>query len=454
MSHTVVYGAVAVAVVVLGYILLKSMWKIPDPDQALLISGKHTNAPDGTEESMGFKIVTGRGTFVLPGFRTVKKLSLATYTAQLSVDGVTKQGIRVVVRATVIFKVGDTYKLIAAASRRFLDHQDDMAAQVEKIFDGHVRAILGSLTMEELMTDREKLKSEVIGASGTEMEALGLIIDSLQIQEIDDPSHYADKMAAPTLAAMEQNARVARAQADQASSTAEQASKRNIAAAERETQIAQAGYKAEVDKVQAEAAQAGPLAAASAQQEVTRAETVTAQLTAELAQQRLVAEVVKPAEAQAERTRIEAGAAKGRTIAEAEAEAEKRTRLGDADAHAKTATGEAEAAARGAMLAAEAEGLKQRAEALATNQDAVIAQALAERMPEIVRAAADPIGRAGNLTVVNGADGMGELLLGAVTQVGTLLPTLMKSFRGDSGTTTSPNGSVPAAVVTSQPSDG
>ncbi|MFF7970178.1 SPFH domain-containing protein [Streptomyces sp. NPDC007905] len=446
-----VVAGVAVAAVLVLIGLFKMMWRVAEPNEALVISGsKHRT--EGLEEGMGFRIVTGRGTLVLPGVQAVRKLSLDLNETELHVDCVTHQGIPLKVRGVVIFKVGDDFVSIANAARRFLDQQKMMAERVHNVFAGHLRSIVGGLTVEDMIRDREKLTGQTRAACGSEMEKLGLIVDSLQIHEIEDPTGYIQNLAAPHAAAVQRDARIAQAEANRLATEAEQQSFARMAEATRDSEILQAGYQAERDKAAAKARQAGPLADAGARQEVVVQETRVAELEAHRREQQLQADVRKPADAQAyeKRTlaeaerdaRISAAQAKAKetelaaaaeatrvkTAAGAEAEAT-RTR-GEATASATRATGEAEAAAaqaKGLAAAeatrakglAEAEALKARAAALAENQEAVVAQQLAENWPEIVQAGASAFGNVDNMVLLNGADGMTELFAKALTMGGT-----------------------------------
>ena len=178
------------------------------------------------------------------------------------------------------------------------------------------------MTVEEIVTERQKLATEVLDGSKGEMAKIGLIVDSLQIQSIDDMgAGDIAAMAAPNNAAIQRQAKIAQAQADQAAAEAQQASARKQAEFARETSVVQAQYKGEVEKAQAEAAQAGPLAQANAQLAVINAQAELARQQAQLRQQQLVSEVVKPAEAEAERIRILALADAERTRIQAEAAA-------------------------------------------------------------------------------------------------------------------------------------
>src|SRR5258707_783315 len=279
-------------------------YRVPAPDEAMLISGgrRAGGAP--------FRVVTGHGAFVMPVFRKVRYLTLSLQEAEVAEQCVTRQGIALNVRAVIAFKVGNDPESIVNAGQRFLSDQDQMSILTGRIFAGHLRSIIGSMTVEEIVTERQKLALEVLDGSKEEMAKIGLTVDSLQIQSIDDMKlGYIAAMAAPHNAAIQRQAQIAQAQANQAAAEAEQESKRKQAEYSRQTSIVQAQYKAEIDKAQAEAAQAGPLAQAQAQREVIAAQTELAQREASLRQQQLVSEAIRPAEAEAEKVRIMAEAA-------------------------------------------------------------------------------------------------------------------------------------------------
>jgi uncharacterized membrane protein YqiK len=357
-------------------------YRVPAPDQAMLISGGRTGR-DGTP----FKVVTGHGAFVLPVFRHVTFLTLAMREAEVEEQCVTTQGITLTVRAVIAFKVGNDSESIVNAAQRFLSDQDQMSVLTGRIFAGHLRSIVGSMTVEEIVTERQKLATEVLDGSKAEMAKMGLIVDSLQIQSIDDMgSGYIDAMAAPHNAAIQRQAKIAQAQANQASAEAEQDSQRKQAEYARQTAVVQAQYKAEVDKAQAEAGQAGPLAQANAQREVIAAQTEHAQKQAALRQQQLVAEVVKPAEADAEKTRVTAKA--------------------------------------------EAERMTIQAEAAASYNRVALDRMLIDQLPLIVREAAGGLANA-NINVLNGADGLGQIAAGLVGQGLTIFESVKGSIAGN-----------------------
>jgi flotillin len=451
---------IAAGLLVVLVVLFKMMWRVAEPNEALIISGLRQHAPsDSVEESLGFKIVTGKGTPVIPGVQTVRRLSLDLRESELSIDCVTHQGIPLGIRGVVIFKVGDDFTSIANAARRFLDQQDQMDARVHNVFAGHLRAIVGNMTVEEMIRDREKLTQLTRESSGTEMEKLGLIVDSLQIQEIDDPTGYIQNLGRPHAAAVASQARIAQAHADREATENEQQADALKAQAVRDSQIKQAGFQAEVDEAAAKAKQAGPLSEATARQEVVVQETKQAELEAHREEQRLQASVRKPADAQAyqqrtlaqgerdariaaaealaketelqaaaqaqrvkleaaaeaERVRLAAGAEAEHVRLAAAAQAESTRSVGEAEAAATEAKGRAEGEAVRARGMAEAESIKAKADALAENQDAVIGQQLAAQWPAIVEAAAKPFGAVDQMIVLNGAQGLSEALAQALS---------------------------------------
>ncbi len=382
MELLITIGAAVVGVIVLA-LVLKALWRVAEPNEALIISGfRARSSPGEAADSLGFKIVTGKGTMVLPGFQAARRLSLDTRGTSLQVSCVTKQGIPVAVRGVVIYKVGDDFVSIANAARRFLDQQNTMNDTIHELFAGHLRSICGGLTIEDMIHNREALTGEVRRSSADEMSKLGLVIDSLQIQEIDDASGYITNLGKPHAAAIAASARIAEAQRDQEATEAEQIAEAKKAAAIRDSRIQQAGYQAEIDEASAKATQAGPLSQATARQEVVVQETRAAQLEADLAEQRLQSQVRKPADAkayelrtladaerdaqiaraqaQARETELAAGADATRVKTAAQAEAEATKARGEAAASATRLTGEADADAARARGLAEADAAKAR----------------------------------------------------------------------------------------------
>ena len=415
--------AVAAGFVIATFLIVKLMWRVAEPNEALIVSGlgARDDGADPAAPGLGFKIVVGKGVLVFPGLQTVRRLPLEAHKADLMVHCVTTQGIPVSARGVVVYKVGDNYGEIANAARRFLDRHQEMDQNVHEVFAGHLRSIVGTLTVEEIIRDREKLAMETRASSATEMQKLGLIIDSLQIQEVEDPTGYIENMAKPYQAAVAAQARIAQAERDREATEKEQAAAAVAAKAVSDSEIEQARLRALADTEKQRAAQAGPLAEAEATKAVVVQQTEVADLEATREEKRLQTQVVKPAQAkrdadvaaaEAERQTIElrAQAEATRVHTEAQAQAEATKLRGGAEAEATRLKGQAEGEAIKAKLEAEAEGIRARANALAENQEAVINQQIAEQLPDIVRAGAEAFKGIDNLTVLNGAEGMNNML--------------------------------------------
>src|ERR1700694_2172961 len=178
LTSIAVVIVVVVAVLVALFVLWRMTWRVAEPNEALVISGLHQGAPNGVGESLGFKIVTGKGTLVMPGIQMVRRLSLDLRETDLQVDCVSQQGIPLKIRAVVIYKVGDDYASIANAARRFLDQQNQMDQRVHNVFAGHLRAIVGNMTVEEMIRDREKLTSLSRSSAGSDTEKIRRIVAS------------------------------------------------------------------------------------------------------------------------------------------------------------------------------------------------------------------------------------------------------------------------------------
>src|SRR5258708_3366988 len=381
-------------------------YRVPRPDEAMLVAGGRYG-----RNGAPFKVVTGHGALVLPFVRKANFLTLSMCESEVTETCVTKQGIALNVRAVIAFKVGNDEESVVNAGQRFLSDQDQMSTLTGRIFSGHLRSIIGSMTVEEIVTERQELATEVLDGSKAEMAKIGLTVDSLQIQSIDDMNiGYIEAMAAPHNAAIQRQAQIAQAQANQAAAEAQQQSQRAQAEYGRQTAVVQAQYKAEVDQAQAQAAQAGPLAQAHAQRAVIAAQTELAQHQADLRQQQLVSEIVKPAQAEAERVRILA-------IADAE-----RTRI--------------------------------QAEAAASNNRVALDQMLIGQLPQIVKEAAGGLAGA-NVSVLNGAAGLGEIAARLVSQGMTILESVRKGI-SDPGGQAAANGVDPRRLpqTAGTPADG
>ncbi len=358
-------------------------YHVPAPDEAMLISGGKSakNSADTP-----FRVVTGHGAFVLPFFRKVRFLTLSMAEAEVEERCVTKQGITLNVRAVIAFKVGNDAESIVNAGQRFLSDQNQMSVLTGRIFAGHLRSIIGSMTVEEIVTERQKLATEVLDGSKEEMVKIGLIVDALQIQSIDDGDlGYIANMAAAAQRrdpAPGSDLAVAGPPAVGRGRAGVLAQAGRVRPARRRS--SRRSTRPRSTRPRQTAAQAGPLAAAQAQQAVLAEQALVAQKNADLRQQQLVAEVIKPAEAEAERVRV--------------------------------------------LAKADAERIRIQAEAAASHNRVALDRMLIDQLPQIVREASAGL-QGANVNILNGATGLGEM---AASLVGQGL-TIFESIRGNLG---------------------
>jgi flotillin len=461
--------AIGVIIIIVLAIVVKTLWKVPDADEALIITGFGVKGRAVGDRV--FKVVTGGGAFVWPVLQKAQYLGMSADKALLEVEGVDSQKIPVGVRGVAIFKVGDDERSITNAATRFLEaQQGQMHDLVREVFHGHLRSIIGGLSVEDLIANRNELAQQTRDASADEMQKLGLVIDSLQVQDIVDPTGYIKALGEPRAAEVKMRARIAAAAADREATEREQEAEALKAASRRDSEIKRAAYQAEIDKQAAVSAQAGPLADAESRKQVVVQETAVAELEAEREEKRLDTQVRKPADAAAYEKQVQAEAERVARISIAEAQAREvelaaaakakqieqigtseakiTSPRGIAEGEATKAKGEAEGASIRAKGLAEAESIAKRAEALEKEADAVIGQQIAEQLPEIVRAAAESFKHVDNLTVLNGAQGISEILAQVIGQAGPALEVAQAALnRGNNGNGTSTNGSTPSSEV-------
>jgi flotillin len=418
---------VIVLVLVVAY--MGTRYKVAGANEALIVSGRRER---GAEGQVGLKVVRGQGVIVLPLINKVGKLHLSArqINVQLS-DAVTKQGIKVAVQGVATVKIGSDEESIRAAAERFMEREDQIDSIVKNVLEGSLRSIVGTLTVEELNYDRAKFQQEVQSAARSDLATSGLTIDNFTIQAIRDEVGYMDLIGQQETARRERDARMAKALADQEAAVREAEAQQIKLNASRDVSLRQAEVESLTAAANAKAAQSGPLAEAEATQEVVRRQTELAQLEADRKQKELIASTIRPAEADADAQVKRAEGEKLARIAAAQADAERVKLAGQAEASVNVTKGEANArvtlvnaqseaektklegnAEAGIVFTkgeAEAKALALRAEAYRQFNEAAVIQTVLSMLPEIVRAAAEPMANIDHLTVLSN-DGASEMV--------------------------------------------
>ena len=388
-----------VVIIILIIAFVASRYKVAGANEALIVAGSRgSKVHDERGQQVahpndkGVKVVVGGGTIVMPLINRVGRLKLTA--RQISVqlgDAVTSQGIKVQVQGVATFKIGRDVESLRNAAERFLDSKPEQVDSIVKnVLEGYLRSIVGTLTIEELIRDRQKLLQQVQDAAKGDLATSGLQIDAFTIQSFSDESNYIGLLGQQNIATVERDARMAKASADQEAAVREAQAQQIKINANRDVSLREAETKTQVAAAQARADQAGPLAQAEATQEVVRKQTELAQLEADRKEKELLSSTVKPAAAEAQAVIARAEGEKRARIASAEADAETTRLEGGAEAQIVLTKGEAEAKA-----------LAMRADAYKQFNEAAIIQTVLAALPDIVRAAAEPMSHIDSLTVLS-----------------------------------------------------
>ena len=458
MGTTFLLLAVVVVPVLLffAYLVIRVRYKKAGPDEALIVFGrrrllgKKVRSEKGEIE--GFRIIRGGGTFVWPAWEQYEILSLRMMTLEIDLRHVyTIQGIPINVRAVAQVKVQGSIDHIRRAAEGFLGVPvDTVQATIKETVAGHLRGIVGTLTVEELYRDQRRFQEKVRDEAHVDLEGMGFEFRSFVFQAIQDDQGYLNALGQPKIQEALKNARIATAAADRDAAIEEEQARQQkeqkrigvdteIAEADKALSLKKASIKKEVDVADAQAVKAGEMELKVqdiriADQEVQRQKlelnaSIREQADAKKYEAERLADAKKYSveqEAAAERMRREqaAMAVKAEGIARAEAESAQRRQIGLAEAEAILARGEAEAEAR-----------RKLAEALKLYNEAGLSIEALKVLPEIAAAVAEPLSRAGETTIIsNGGrpgDGTGAArLTDDVIQVLSQLGPVMKQLSG------------------------
>ena len=407
-----IFGAI-VAVVLIALVIIKR-YRIAKPDEAIIVTGgkgKEVRSADGTttRDLSGQKVVTGGGVFVLPFVQKSFSISLRSRRLSITTEAQTTDGITIQAQAVAVVKVGGTQEMIRAAAQRFLSNSDEIDESTQEVLSGSLRSIIGGLTVLQIIRDRAIVAQSVLEAAEDALTKQGLVVDTLQIQEIRDGADYISNIGRPEAAKVRQTADIAETNAYQASEEAKIAAEKVLLDRNRELKLRQAEIQAETDKASAQAAAADPLEKAIQQQTIVQQQEITAQREVALKKEQLNAEVRAVAEAEAFRVEAIAKAEAAATVAAAEAEARALETKGLAEARATEAKG-----------LAEAQAIDARARALEAQAESVLAQELIHLLPAIAREYAQAIGAIDTMTVVS-ADGTSKVAGEAMGNIKGLL---------------------------------
>jgi flotillin len=412
-----IIGAVTLLILV-AYLIVNRI-KVAGPNEAYIITGrkgspvKNPETGEVSTDMSGQKVVMGASVFVLPFVQRLHVMDLSSRRISVSIRGaVSANGIKADLDGVAVVKVGGNEDAIRAASQRFLTQQKEVDTFTTEVLAGSLRAIVGRLTVEEIIKDRARFASAVAEEAETSLTNQGLTLDTFQLQDIQAEGTYLQDLGRPEAARVEQAAKIAEARAHQAAEEERLRAEEAIAVQNRQLDLRKAEIRAETDEAEAQAAAAGPLREAARNREVIQEQQLVAEQEAALRDRQLDAEIRKPADAERYRIEQEAEARKNSAIFDAEAEKARRARM----AEAVELEGRAEAEAIRAKGEAEAEARRKNADAFKQYGDAAIIDLLTTMLPDLVSAASEPISAVDSMTVIS-TDGASELTKNVASNV-------------------------------------
>ncbi|WHY66252.1 flotillin family protein [Neobacillus sp. SuZ13] len=466
----VIIGIVALILLALiGVFITK--YRTAGPDEALIVTGSFLGNGNVHVDESGnkVKIIRGGGTFILPVFQQAKPLSLLSSKLEVTTPEVyTEQGVPVMADGVAIIKIGGSISEIATAAEQFLGKpKEDRENEAREVLEGHLRSILGSMTVEEIYKNRDKFSQEVQRVASQDLAKMGLVIVSFTIKDVRDKNGYLDSLGKPRIAQVKRDADIATAEAEKETrikkAEAAKEAKRNelerateIAEAEKVNQLKVAEFRREQDIARARADQAYDLETARSKQDVMEQEMqikiIERQKQIELEEKEIQrrerqydSEVKKKADADRYSVEQSAAANKAKEIAAAEAnkyrieamakaEAERIRLDGLAKAEAEKAQGATEAEIIRLKGLAEAEAKEKIAEAFEQFGQAAILDMIIKMLPEYAKQVASPLSNIDKITVVDtggsGENGGANKITGYATN---LMASLQESLKASSG---------------------
>jgi flotillin len=465
----VAVGMLFVLLVMAG--LYASRYKKVGPNQVLVVSGRRRsmiNPVTGQREIVGFRVVKGGGTFIIPVLERIDVLSMEILTIEVEVRNVyTVQGVPVHVDGVAQIKIrGDDASIYTAAEQFLSKGPDGIIYVAHETLAGHLRAILGMLTVEEIYKDRDAFAQKVLEVSGGDLANMGLEIVSFVIKDIRDDKEYLESLGRTRTAEVKRDAvqgeaeaqrdatiaqanaardaTIQSARARQEGETAKYEAETKIASSQKDYRVQKAHYDEESNRSEVQAELARTLQEKITNQEITaqevQIEVVAKQKQIEVQEQEvsrkareLEATVQKPAEAERYRIETLSNAKKFQLETEAAGQSEATRLQGKGEADATKARGLAQADVIKAQGFAEAEAMEKKAEAWQQYNQAAIIQQLVEALPKVAGAIAQPLAQTDRIVIINsgGGDGAGASKVTAdVTNIVAQVPETLEALTG------------------------
>jgi flotillin len=409
----IIIGSVLAALALIAFVVWAHQYTKVGPNEVLIISGRRT----------GYRVVRGGGTYVRPFREKVQRLSLELMQFDVRIgETYTVHGVPVQIDGVCMIKIEGTDAGIERAAEQFLSRGgEDIVRTATQAVEGHMRAAVGGLSVEDVYRDRQRLVAAVRELAEPDLARMGLAIVSLTIRSIADKQGYLEALGRPRTAQVKRDAIRGEAEAEREARASRYEADLAIESSRRDYEVSRAAYKAEGRRAAAEADLAYDLQHATTRQQV-RAE----ELMVEIVERRRMIELM---EAEVERRRHELEA---EVIAPALARAREIVALAESERERVAALGAGEADAARLRGMAEAETMAAKARAWGDYNEAAITDRVLEVLPELASAVSAPLARTEKIVMIggNGSSSGAARLTGDVTEIVAQLPEVLEALTG------------------------
>ena len=435
---------IAAVVVVALFVLWAVNYRKVGPNQVLVISGRTSTVveADGTRRKVGYRLQVGGGTFVMPFIETVDSFPLEVFSLAIRCPEVLSgQGVLISAEAQGQVKASSGEASLHRAIENFLSRGSSGIVDVsQEVLEGHMRAALGTMSVEEIYSNREAFARKVREASADDFARLGLELVSFALKDISDAQGYIQALGARRIAEVKRDATIAQAETERDSAinaamarkegdVARLKAESELAQATRDFEMQRADFQASVNSKRAQADVAYDMERAKLDLALKRSEYEVRLAEKELAakveereavrrEKELEANVKRPAEAMNYQARLEAESEAYRKELEAKGKAAGIRTIGNAEAEAALARGKAEA-----------EAMRAKASAWKDYSDAALTEMIIKSLPELARAVSEPLSKVEKIVMVGDANGA-QKITGQVASVLAQLPTVVESLTG------------------------
>lgn len=440
--------ACIVVLLVLVFLAIAKQYRKVGPNEALIISGGRTRKvtdPDGTVRKIGYRINIGGGTFIKPLIERTEVLPLNVYTIEIKTPEVlTSQGVLIIAEAVSQVKINSEEYAIRRAAEQFLGKGAEGLKDVAHgVLEGTMRAVLGSMSVEEIYQNRENFARRVIETASDDFDRMGLQILSFALKDMNDTRGYLAAIGQPQIAAVKKNAAIAQAEADKEASIKSAIARKDgdIAKLKAETEIAKANrdyesnranFQVDINMSKARADFAYDIEKQKLNQEIKQEEFKVKLIEKENAIKLEEMEIIRKEKEYDGNVKKAADARKYQLKLEADAERYKIAEEAKGKNEAKRLEAESESELIRAKGAAEAEAMQMKAEAWKEYNEAMIYKMVIDAMPELARAISEPLSKVEKIVMVGSGDsGIGiSKLTGQIAEVLAQMPTVVESLSG------------------------